>query len=65
MKNRRSTLDFVNNMSNLQALNVQCEDDNLSSTQDKLIEWLRHGLSSSCMITRDTHHIRDIRLWIR
>jgi hypothetical protein len=52
-------------MSNLQALNVQCEDDNLSSTQDKLIEWLRHGLSSSCMITRDTHHIRDIRLWIR
>ncbi|CAF4254317.1 unnamed protein product [Adineta steineri] len=65
-------VNLVNEMLNLQALNVRCEDDtwtneeNLSlSTYDELIEWLRHCLPSSCMVTRDTHDNRDIRLWIK
>ncbi|UJR14301.1 hypothetical protein I4U23_001291 [Adineta vaga] len=73
VKTRMCILILVNQMKNLQALNVRCEDDRLtrendlstSSTQDELIEWLRECLPVSCMITRDTHRISDIRLWIR
>ncbi|CAF3808035.1 unnamed protein product [Rotaria sordida] len=72
VKNRRNVLDLVNSMSNLRALNVRCEDDHwtnqkdtLSQTKDELIEWLQDNLPSSSMITRDTHQIHTVRLWIR
>ncbi|CAF3867786.1 unnamed protein product [Rotaria sordida] len=72
VKNRRNILNLVNNMSNLQALNVQCLDDNwtdendlTSSIDDELVEWLRQQLPSTCTIMRDTFHVHDIRLWIR
>ncbi|CAF1065796.1 unnamed protein product [Rotaria sordida] len=54
VKNRRNILNLVNNMSNLQALNVQCLDDNwtdendlTSSIDDELVEWLRQQLPST------------------
>jgi hypothetical protein len=72
VKNRKNIIDLVNSMPNLQALNVRCEDDDwtnqnntISSTQDELVDWLRDHLPSSCMITRHTYHVHDIRLWIR
>ncbi|CAF1104767.1 unnamed protein product [Rotaria sordida] len=72
VKNRTNILKLVNNMSNLQALNVQCLDDNwtdendlTSSIDDELVEWLRQQLPSTCTIMRDTFHVHDIRLWIR
>jgi len=72
VKNRRNILDLVNNMPNLQALNVRCEDDRwisgnniVSSIDDELLTWLREQLPSTCIITRDTHLTHDIRLWIR
>ncbi|CAF1032880.1 unnamed protein product [Adineta steineri] len=68
--NRTNILYLVNTMSNLQALNVHCEDDNWNeeedlSTEDELLEWLRQHLPSTCTITRDTYYVHDILLWIR
>lgn len=72
VKNRRNILDIVNGMHNLRALNVRCEDDLrtyqtniLPSTEDEYLEWLRLQLPSSIIITRETHNIHTIRLWIR
>lgn len=72
VKNRRNIIDLVNYMSNLRALNVRCEDDDwtnenqrILSPQDELVEWLRDCLPSSCLVTRDTYHSQDVRLWIR
>ncbi|CAF4978356.1 unnamed protein product [Rotaria sp. Silwood1] len=72
VKNRRNILYLVNNMSNLQALNIQCLDDNwtdennlTSPIDDELLEWLRQQLPSTCTIMRDTFHLHNIPLWIR
>jgi hypothetical protein len=71
VENRTNVLDLVNTMMNLRALNVQCKDDrwndknNPSSSEDELLEWLRHHLPSIYTITRDSYIINNIRLWIR
>ena len=72
VKNRKNILDLVNNMPNLHALNIRCEDDSwtgehpiISPIDDEFIEWLQQHLLSTCTIMRDMHHINDIRLWIR
>ncbi len=69
VKTRKNILDLINRMSNLRALNVRCEDDHWTNqnntTEDDLVDWLRDCLPSSFLITRDTYHIHDIRLWIR
>ncbi len=72
VKNRTNILYLINNMSNLQALNVQCLDDNwtdenhlTSPVDDQLVEWLRQQLPSTSTIIRDTFHLHLVRLWIR
>lgn len=70
--NRRNIIYLLNNMSNLQALTVQSQDDkrteenNLTSPiNDELLQWLRQQLPSTFTIIRDTLIIENIRLWIR
>ncbi|CAF4225929.1 unnamed protein product [Didymodactylos carnosus] len=79
--NRKNVIDLINTMTNLRALNVVCRDDTWkeddnnqsSSTEDELIEWLQHCLPSTCTITRNDDNIynsrfirsRSVRLWIR
>lgn len=70
--NRRNIIYLLNNMSNLQALTVQCLDDkwpeenNLTSPiDDELLQWLRQQLPSTFTIIRDTFRLHNIRLWIR
>ncbi|CAF3765429.1 unnamed protein product [Rotaria socialis] len=72
VKNRRNILYIVNNMPNLRALNVRCEDDlwknptdTLLLVKDELTEWLQDYLPFSSIIMRDTCHPHTIRLWIR
>ncbi len=56
-------------MVNLRALNVQCEDDKwneqLSTEEDELIDWLREYFPCTCTINRDILFDTDIRKWIR
>jgi len=70
IKSCNSILDLVNNMINLRALKVRCEDDEwdfdlLLSENDDFVGWLRTCLPSTCTITRDTYSFDDIHLWIR
>ncbi|CAF1582188.1 unnamed protein product [Adineta ricciae] len=72
VKNRICIYNLVKEMQRLQALNVRCENDRWtqenslsSSARDDLIEWLKECVPRSCVITRDTYRIGDIRLWIR
>ncbi|CAF1210733.1 unnamed protein product [Adineta steineri] len=64
-------IDLVNNMPNLKALNVICDDDAgiyrnwFESPEDGLCNWLYHKLPSTSIISRDTTKDHIIRLWIR
>ncbi|CAF1615506.1 unnamed protein product [Rotaria magnacalcarata] len=75
-KNRKNILDLINMMPNLQALNVECDDDTLSrrymgdetlqdNKNDELIEWLQNQLPSTFIIRRYTFYDYTIRIWIR
>ncbi|CAF4265554.1 unnamed protein product, partial [Rotaria magnacalcarata] len=61
-------------MPNLQALNVECDDDTLSrryigdetlqdNKNDELIEWLQNQLPSTFIIRRYTFYDYTIRIW--
>ncbi len=69
VENRMRILDLVTQMTNLRSLNVQCEGDKWneqsSTSNDELVNWLRFRLPSTCIITRNTRYIFDIQLWIR
>ncbi|CAF2746096.1 unnamed protein product [Rotaria sp. Silwood2] len=66
---RTCILELVNTMTNLQALNIRCQEDqsknSLISMEDELIKWLEQYLPSSLKITRDYYPVCCIRLWIR
>jgi len=67
LEHRHQIVYLVNRMSQLRTLNVRCQDDSwtnneLLSTQDELIHWLRDYLPSSCVVTREN---LSIRIWIR
>jgi hypothetical protein len=73
--NRRNIVDLVENMPNLQALNVICQDDNgtvinnfESPEGDEIVNWLYQYLPSTCTVTRykcDRGDKYNIRIWIR
>lgn len=70
IKSSNSILDLVDNMINLRALKVRCEDDEwdfnlLLFGNDDFINWLRTCLPSSCSITRDLYSLDNIHFWIR
>ena len=79
VKNRESIIILVKNMINLQALHVQCEDDEYSenvslvndshqtneTNKDELIQWLNDNVSPTYVISRDPKSMKFIRLWIR
>ncbi|UJR19176.1 hypothetical protein I4U23_022306 [Adineta vaga] len=76
VQTRQNILDLLNNMPNLQALAVECEDDYWTKKDDsveddfiddidnELLEWLRQQLPSVC-VTRQTLNSILIRIWIR
>jgi hypothetical protein len=61
VKNRQSIIILVQNMINLQALLVKYEP---SAKRDKVIEWLKDRLPSTCLISKDTDSVGCIQLWI-
>jgi len=66
IKNHRILLELISNMINLRTLNIQCEDDKLNKTNDdKIIQWLKYHLPSTCRISRDIVFHYDIQIWIR
>lgn len=71
IEHRSILLDLIEKLANLRALTFQCQDDlweesNESSLQeDEIIQWLKHNLSSNCVISRDESELSAIRLWIR
>ncbi len=70
VENCSSVLDFVDQMVNLRAFKVGCQDDNwdnrsLSYQTDEFLIWLQRCLPSTCCITRDSLHLHNIRIWIR
>ncbi|CAF1459514.1 unnamed protein product [Adineta steineri] len=68
---RQIILDLVNNMPNLKALNVMCDDDAGSYVdgaellENELFNWLYQQLPSTSIISRDTTYHRIIQIWIR
>ncbi|CAF1233355.1 unnamed protein product [Didymodactylos carnosus] len=80
VENRTNVIDLISTMTNLRALNVLCRDDTWkednnqpSSREDELVEWLQHRVPSTCTITRSDDsiyssrfaHFKSVRLWIR
>jgi hypothetical protein len=57
-------------MINLRVLNVYSQDD---QNNDELIQWLKHHLPSTCIISRNKKHtytaqsveVKTILIWIR
>lgn len=70
IKSCNTILNLVNNMINLQALKIRCEDDEsdynlLSSANDGFVQWLQICLPSTCTISRNINSLDNIHLWIR
>jgi len=79
VKNRESIIILVQKMINLQALHVECEnercheltedddesDDENTTNRDKVIQWLKDHLSSTCLISKDPDSTDYIRIWIK
>ncbi|CAF1517967.1 unnamed protein product [Adineta steineri] len=68
---RQIMLDLVNNMPNLKALNVMCDDDagsyldGAELLENEVFNWLYQQLPSTSIISRDTTYHRIIQIWIR
>jgi hypothetical protein len=68
-------------MTNLPALNIQCQDDNhvdeedvqhdddlgdiFLPRQEELVEWLRHRISTEFLVSRDNNKLDHIGIWLR
>ncbi|CAF1292691.1 unnamed protein product [Rotaria sp. Silwood1] len=76
VKNRQSISILVNNMNHLQALHVECKDDQYSkqllsgenvdeSNKDELIQWLIDHFPSCYFIVRDSNSLNCIQIWIQ
>lgn len=71
VQNVMNVIELVYSMPYLRALNVLVlDEDNLpdseiSSTNDKLVHWLRDSLDPTCTIVRHNCDSRYIQLWIR
>jgi hypothetical protein len=73
VKDRVDVLNLVSRMNKLRALNVRCqndkwkkENDDSSSTEDELVQWLQGCLPKTCVITRgNTNNIFFIQIWIQ
>jgi hypothetical protein len=71
IENRSIVLDLIENMSNLRALTIQCQDDQWGDSnesllnEDELIQWLKFRIPSNSLIIRDEREMSVIRLWIR
>ncbi|CAF4867138.1 unnamed protein product [Rotaria sp. Silwood1] len=71
VKHRQSILDLINRMSNLRALNVQCQDNRLDesdslswSRDDELVTWFEHQLPLTWKIAKDPRWHRCIQMWV-
>jgi hypothetical protein len=78
---RTSILDFIQTMTNLRALNVQCQDDDnvneehvqydddlgdiFLPRQEELVKWLKHHVSNEILISRDINELNHVRIWLR
>ena len=67
VQTRSCVVDLVKKLTNLQALNILCQDEewNLRQdpTQDELVIWFRENLPSTCIIGRSTGD-RIVGMWI-
>jgi hypothetical protein len=70
VQNRTNIINLLNTMINLRVLNVYSQDD---QNNDELIQWLKHHLPSTCIISRNKKHtytaqsveVKTILIWIR
>jgi hypothetical protein len=54
---RQNVIYLIEILLNLRVLNIECKDDKYSTgTNDKLANWLRNHLSSTCSIVRNSIH---------
>ncbi|CAF3774879.1 unnamed protein product [Rotaria sordida] len=69
MKNRRSVLNLIQNVSNIRSLIFQCEDDQQLYVETHNLEldpvyWLQNRLPSTYSITRNLEKSSIIQVWI-
>lgn len=70
VQNRTNIINLINTMIHLRVLNVYSQDD---QNNDELIQWLKHHLPSTCIISRNKKHtytaqsveVKTILIWIR